>query len=145
MVTFIHRLRTNWVGLIWIGIIGGTATFGFLYPWSHSVYMIYAPAARGWWTGDDIYAFPAPNIVGEPYRYSPLFAIFLSPLAFLPDSFGCALWRIANCAIYALGLREWCRQALPARWDQGRLKSIFLLVLPLSMHSMHNGQANLLM
>jgi hypothetical protein len=83
--------------------------------------------------------------MGEPYRYSPLFTVLVSPFALLPDSLGNALWRVFNCAIFAIGLYLWVRQALPTDWNRSRLEALGLLVFPVAMHSMYNAQANLTM
>jgi hypothetical protein len=127
---------------VWAAGVLGLAIYGFLSPWSHSVYMIYVTASRDWWLRTAIYAVPPHNVVGEPYRYSPLFAIAISPCALLSDGLGNALWRIGICTIYAFGLRAWCQKALPVLLSHACIGSIFLLVLPLSMHSMYNAQAN---
>jgi hypothetical protein len=128
-----------------VAIIAGLAVYGFVHPWSHSVYAIYAHAGRGWWLRQDAYAHPPPNIMGEPYRYSPLFTLLISPFALLPDNLGNALWRVFNCTIFAIGLHVWGRQALPTDWNRPQLEAFGLLVLPVAMHSMYNAQANLVM
>ena len=65
--------------------------------------------------------------------------------ALLPDSWGGALWRIFNGLLYAAGLSAWARRALPEGCSPSQRMALFLLVLPLSVHSMHNGQANVVM
>jgi hypothetical protein len=79
------------------------------------------------------------------YRYSPLFAIGISPLALLSDAWANALWRIFSCSIYAAGLWVWAHRVLPLHWTRERVAALFLLVLPISLHSMYNGQANVFM
>ena len=135
--------RIRKFALVWAAGVLGLAIYGFLSPWSHSVYMIYATASRDWWLRGDIYALPPHNVIGEPYRYSPLFAIAISPFALLPDGLGNALWRVVICVTYAFGLGAWCRQALPVPLSRACIGSMFLFVLPLSMHSMYNAQANI--
>jgi hypothetical protein len=125
---------------VWTLLTLGLAIFSYRYPWSHTVYDIYARASLRWWSGQDLYSAPGTAF----YRYSPLFAICMTPWALLSNSWGGALWRIFNGLLYALALKAWIRGSLPrcSPWQQAAL---FLLVLPLSLQSMHNGQANIIM
>jgi hypothetical protein len=137
------RVWGNWLllaCLVWAGLAVGFAVVAFFHPYSHTVYPIYAPASRRWWLGADIYV---PLV--DYYRYSPLFAILLTPLACLPDCWGGSLWKALNIAVYAAGLASACRHLLPVRLSRNQLGSLWLLALPLSFHSMYNGQANLIM
>jgi len=79
------------------------------------------------------------------FRYSPLFAISMTTLAVLPDNLGGAWRRIPNGSLYAAGLAAWARSILPAGGSRTQRAALFLLVLPLSVHSMQNGQANVTM
>jgi hypothetical protein len=138
------QLRWDWARvaiLVWVGLASGFAIYGYLFPWSHSVFYIYARASRYWWLGQDMYQAKDTDY----YRYSPLFAISISPLAFLSEAWGNALWRISSCLIYAAGLWAWIHRGLPLHWSRERVAALFLLVLPISLHSMYNGQANVLM
>jgi hypothetical protein len=126
--------------LAWSGLATGLGVYAFFHPVSHTVYPIYATAARLWWTGQDIY-HPAV----EFYRYSPLFAITLTPIALLPDAWGGALWKALNCLGFAAALAVWARHALPARLSRDQLAALLLLAVPLSLHSAYIGQANLTM
>jgi hypothetical protein len=135
--------RGNWLtlaGLAWVGLAVSFAVLAFFNPNSHTVYPIYAPAARRWWLGEDIYV----RLV-DYFRYSPLFAILLTPLASLPDCWGGSVWKALNIGVYALGLASACRHLLPLRLSGNQLAALWLLALPLSFHSMYNGQANLIM
>lgn len=138
--------RQRWAGLrfaawvAWLVLSAVIAVTAAVRPQAHSVYGIYAGAARDWWAGRDMY-----HDRPEPYRYSPLFAVAVTPWALLPDRVGTPLWKMFSIAVYALALRTWTMQALPTRLGRRELAALFLLVLPGSMHSMYNGQANLLM
>jgi hypothetical protein len=81
----------------------------------------------------------------EYYRYSPLFAVVMTPLALLPDCWGVALWKVLNSLVYAAGLWIWVRRVLPVSLTRTQSAALFLLVIPLSLHSMYIGQANLVM
>src|SRR5262249_37388359 len=134
----------DWTGVVivvWVGLVLGLAVFSYLFPWSHTVYDIYARSARRWWNGEDLYA-----ALGTDYfRYSPSFAIALTPFSLFPDSWGGALWRVFSCSIYAAGLWAWIGRVLPLTLTRAQIGAFFLLVLPVSAHSMYNGQANLVM
>jgi hypothetical protein len=126
--------------LVWGGLALGLAAYAFAYPYVHTVYDIYAPAARAWWAGEDLYVLRS-----DHYRYSPLFAVGLTPFALLPDCLGGALWKALNALIYAAGLVTWARRVLPARLDRSQAGILSLLALPVSLHSLYIGQANCLM
>jgi hypothetical protein len=126
--------------LVWGAVLLVVAVHGFYHPQTHTVYPVYALASRLWWAGENIYV---PTI--EHYRYSPLFAVAMTPLALLPDCWGVALWKVLNCLIYAAALGVWARRVLPVALSRTELAWMFLLALPLSLHSMYIGQANLLM
>src|SRR5439155_15009413 len=126
---------------VWVTLVLGLAVFSYRYPWSHTVYDIYSLACRHWWSGQDLYRATGTDY----YRYSPLFAISMTGWAFLPDSWGGALWRIFNGLFYAAGLLAWARHVLPRGCSRSQRAALFLLVLPLSLHSLQNGQANVVM
>jgi len=123
---------------IWGALVIGVAAYTYAYPRTHSVYPTYAAAAKRWWTGQNLYDDPE-------YRYSPLFAIAMTPFAVLPDRWGGALWKTFNSLTYAAGLWAWARGVLPVSITGAQMAAIFLLALPTSLMSMHNGQANLVM
>jgi hypothetical protein len=137
--------------LVWVGLLIGVAIHGFFYPESHTVYNIYGPASRHWWAGEDLYApvvkgwWEAGNWVTttDYYRYSPLFAVAVTPVAVLPDFLGNPLWKVLNAGVYALGL--WCaaRRLLPDASSRVPTAAFLLLVLPVSVTSLYIGQANL--
>src|SRR6266851_5794702 len=102
----------GWTGVavaVWVALVLALAGFSYLYPWSHTVYDIYASASERWWHGQDMYSARGTDY----YRYSPAFAVGISPWALLPDRWGSALWRVFSCLIYAAGLRAWAHRVLP--------------------------------
>jgi hypothetical protein len=137
------RVRGGWpeaAALVWGLCLLSVAGHALCYPRAHTVYDIYADAARNWWAGEDIYARGR-----EYYRYSPLLAITLTPFTMLPDHVGNALWKLFNAVIYMAGLFAWARVIVPQRLDNSQAAGLWLLALPLSLHSLYIGQANLLM
>lgn len=125
---------------IWLCLIAGLAIHAFFLPYSHSVYDVYVGAARRWLNGEDIYVPQR-----EFYRYSPIFAVVLAPLAVLPDGLSAAAWKLVNCGLFAWGLYVWCRRLTPRRLSANETAAALLLVIPLALHSLYNSQANLMM
>jgi hypothetical protein len=130
---------------VWCGLVLGLAIYGYLFPRSHTVYNIYSAASRTWWTGRDIYSVYSEINDTAYYRYSPLFAVAISPFAYLPEPWGNALWRIFNCAVFTAGLWVWARRVLPRQITSAQIAAFCLLVGPIALHSMYNAQANLIM
>lgn len=133
-----HWVRT--AVIVWLCLISGLATYSYFRPNLHTVFDIYLSASRRWIAGENIY-----ERTREFYRYSPLFAVSLTPLAVLSDSASAAIWKFINCGVFALGLAAWARRLVPARLSRGETASLFMLALPLALHSMYNSQANLMM
>jgi hypothetical protein len=139
----LRRIKIDWpvaARNVWVCVILGLAIHAFCLPSSHTVYDIYVGAARRWLAGEDLYIRTR-----DYYRYSPLFAVVLTPLAVLPDGASAALWKIINSTIFVLSLRAWAGRLSPRRLSSNELAALLLLALPLAMHSLYNGQANLLM
>jgi hypothetical protein len=108
-------------------------------PRANSVYPVFANAARNWLAKGDLY-----ELVGDPYRYSPLVAALLVPLGILPDQLGGVLWRLANAGVYLGALAWWGRSVLPQPLSGVQQALLFLLVVPLSTGNLNNGQSNAL-
>jgi hypothetical protein len=126
--------------LVWISLLIGLACHAHFHPRAHTVYTIYAPAARAWWAGEDIYIRRV-----DYFRYSPLVAIAFTPFALLPDEWGCPLWKVFNGVMFAAAVAAWAQSVLPVQLSRTQRALLLLLVLPTSVHSMYNGQANLVM
>ena len=125
--------------VVWLAILVVVSMRGFMAPRAHSVYPIFADAARHWLAGADLY-----RPTGEPFRYSPLVAAFLVPLSLLPDSIGGVFWRLLNAGVYLGALLWWCRAVLPWPLTRPQTALLFLLIVPLSIGSLNNGQSNAL-
>lgn len=125
---------------VWVLLIVGLAVHAWCLPYAHSVFDIYLGAARRWIAGDDLYIRTR-----DYYRYSPLFAVSLSPLAVTGDRLAAALWKLLNCGVYLSGLAAWTRRLGCAHQTRQQQGAVWLLAIPLSLHSMYNSQANLMM
>jgi len=115
---------------------------------TQSVYPIFAGAARQWIAGADLYEQLAPDL--DRFRYSPGVAALLVPFSLLPDGLaradgpGGALWRLFNAGVYLGALGWWIRALLPPSLTRMQRAVLFLLVVPLSVGSLNNGQSNAL-
>src|SRR5262249_54068885 len=130
-----------------------------IWPKTHTVYPIFALASQNWLAGASLYGQTPYDI----YRYSPLVAAAFVPLGFLPLWLGGVCWRLLEAGVYATALLWWFRSMTaedlspnlkgPGFWFQHPSKRhdrngpaiFFLLVLPLSLDNLNNGQSNLLM
>jgi hypothetical protein len=142
----------SWVALLWLVLCVGCCVQAFLFPTRHTVYPDYAHAGRSWVEGADAYnvewdatgAF-VPRMSG--YRYAPIISIMMVPFSLCPDAVGGALWRLFNYVCF-LGAFAWfVRVVLPGSSTLGNAgtAALWLLLLPLSLGSMHNGQANVML
>ena len=128
----------KWAAVLWALAVAIVSARAAVSP-RHSVYPIFTTAARHWLAGADLY--PAH---GEMFRYSPLVAASFVPFGLLPDPLGGALWRGLSAAAYLGALLWWCRAALPAALTRTQRAWLLLLVLPLSVGNLNNGQSNTL-
>jgi len=129
----------NWVyvaATLWALILVVVCCRVIVSPYGSSVYPIYADAARNWLAGLDLYG------EGSGYRYSPLVAILLVPLSLVPDVLGGVLWRLLNAGTFLGALAWWSRSALPVSLTQNQRAVLFLLIAPLSIGCLNNGQSN---
>lgn len=104
----------------------------------HSVYPPYIGAARHWIAGQELYG---PDRM--QFRYSPLFAAAFTPFTVLSDRAGNIVWRWLNFAAYLGALGWWIKGVMRPGADRRGL--FLLLVIPLSVGSLNNGQSNPLM
>lgn len=108
-------------------------------PQSHNVYRVFAKASHEWVAGRDIYTNPIPS---DPYRYSPLIAALLAPLSVLPDTLAAILWRFIGTGAYLLALYWWTQRGTPKPMNRESQWWMLLLVFPMSIESVSNGQSN---
>src|SRR5437868_7107378 len=84
----------------WVLLLALVCLRTLLQPRLHSVYPIFIGAARNWLAGEDLY-YKGKSPPGglDDFRYSPVTAALLTPLAPLPDNIGGVLWRLLNAAV----------------------------------------------
>src|SRR5438552_6324586 len=113
-----------------------------LQPRVHSTYPIFIGAARNWLAGEDLYYKDQSPPGGlDDFRYSPVTAALLTPLAFFPDTIGGVLWRLLNAMVLVGGLCWCCRSVFPHPLTPTQRLLFFLLVMPLAAGNSNNGSS----
>jgi alpha-1,2-mannosyltransferase len=95
----------------------------------------YHAAAGHWWAGESLYIGPA------GMNYLPHFAVLFSPFHWLPLWLGEVLWRYCAAAALAGGL-WWLVRTLFTAEPERPFFWATLLVMPLCLTSLRNGNAN---
>ena len=139
--------RTRWekVALVvWSIVLLFVSVRVFIAPEAKTVYPIFSSTGVLWWSGADLYEPGRPTSVQNGYRYSPTFAVFITPFALLPDFLGGVVWRLFSAAALLGSLLWVVRSVLPTTLSRDHFAWLLLLSLPLSLQSVNNGQANVL-
>lgn len=113
-------------------------------PTCRTVYPIFKSAGESWLAGDGLYSLPNGPSNKLLYRYSPLVAALLVPFSIVPDPLGAILWRLVNESVLLLAFGYWVRAVLPRPVSAAQGGLLFLLLIPLSVANLNNGQANVL-
>lgn len=129
---------------LWSAVLLFVCVRVFVAPANRTVYPIFTGSAQLWWNGDDLYEPFRPMTVQDGYRYSPTFAILFTPLALIPDSIGGVIWRVFSTAAFLQALAWMAVRVLPWQVDRKQFAWLALLCLPLSVQSVNNGQANVI-
>jgi len=79
-----------------------------------------AAGARHWWADKPLYISyqQAENI--DAFRYSPTFAVALTPFYLLPGCLGAIAWGVGNIALLFWALHVLVRDVLPGQWPPRR-------------------------
>jgi Glycosyltransferase family 87 len=100
----------------------------------------YRPAGLNWFAGAELYQTQA-----DTCRYSPLMHALLVPFSLPGERLGTLLWRVVSYLALFGALLWWLRAACPTALTGSQRAALLLLALPLSIGSLNNGQANVLM
>lgn len=131
--------RMRWVVAVWIGFTVAAVIKVLVQPTVHTVYPVFAEAAKNWWQDVSLY-LPSPE--RDLFRYSPTFAVLMSPFGLLPDRLGGVLWLVANVALL-LAVLHWAAGEVFPGLDQPDREAIWLgLTLVGSARSLWAGQSN---
>jgi hypothetical protein len=135
-----RRLSTRGALVVWVVIIVVISLRVALSERANSVYPIFSDAGRKWLDGANLFDPPPPW--RDVYRYSPAVAAGFAPWGLLSDRAGGVLWRWFNAAVLCGALVAWYRWW---RDEKPGLSAILLLVLPLAIGGLNNGQCNALL
>lgn len=142
MTLSLHRLRgDSWIRaalVAWSILLAVTFFRPLVRPVTGTMYPTYAAAGADFAAGERLYDNPHPHT--DNFRYSPLVAAGFVPFSHLPPGVGGMLWRMLGAAVFVSGMAAWFRRVCP----DATVGSFFLLAIPLSIASLHNGQANTL-
>lgn len=108
-------------------------------PEKHTVYPRFVAGALDWWAGWPLFA---PDAERGMFRYSPAFAVAMTPLALLDLRTGGALWALLNLGCYWLGLRRFAQGVLGHVRGGPAEAAFLLLALPGATRSLWNGQSH---
>ena len=98
----------------------------------------YAEAGARWLRGLPLYS------TTSGFIYSPLVAGLFVPLSLVPHSVAGILWRLLNAGVFAGAIFWWLKSEIHDRVTKKYFSLVFLLLLPLAIGNLNNGQVNLL-
>ncbi len=110
----------------------------WLHPLKRTVTPVYHEATRNWWAGEALYHGPS------GMNYLPQFPILFTPFHVTPPPWGDIAWRLLSAALLATGLWRVLEMMFGRDWEKWFLGAT-ILVMPLSMGALRNGQANALL
>jgi hypothetical protein len=105
-----------------------------LKPHTNTLYKVFHAGGARWLASENLY----PKV--DEYIYSPFAAAFFAPFALLPDGVAGIVWRLLSLAAYAGAFAAWLRIEGNAPGERAALA--WVLLLPLSVGDLFNGQAN---
>ena len=110
----------------------------YQHPGLHSVFPAYRNAGIAWLHQEQIY-----ETGGSAFLYSPLVAALYSPFALISQNVSEVLWRLLLGL--ALPLSLWFNARALFGFSQKELACLLLLILPLTLSNLNNGQANIIL
>jgi hypothetical protein len=131
----------RWVLLLWLAVGVAVSVRTVLRPESHTVFPVFAQASLHWWSDEPVYADYRPL---DYFRYPPVCAIALTPLALVGLTLGGIAWSWLSLIVFGWGCIRFLRDVIPRRWSTGR-EAIFLsLALFAALRGLWNAQSNAL-
>ncbi|MBI1335403.1 MAG: DUF2029 domain-containing protein [Phycisphaera sp.] len=126
----------TWVGWVIVALV--MAILAGLNPHQRTVTNSYRDAAERWWAGQPIYEDTQTTF---GFLYLPQSALVYSPFIVGPAGLSEAVYRVVITGLYAMALWRLCGWVWPTRGG-GLFPLASLLVLPLAIGALRNGQAN---
>jgi glycosyl transferase family 87 len=108
-------------------------------PHRNDLFATYTDAGARWIRGESLYQ------TTSGFIYSPLVAAFFAPFSLLPHWLGAVIWRLANAATFLGAVGWWLKANLHEKIGVDQYPWVFLLLLPLALGNLNNGQVNPLM
>jgi Glycosyltransferase family 87 len=133
---FTPAQRGKIVLVVWAVAVLAVVVRAAATPHQNTVFTVFRDAGASWLNGANLYSY-----VGK-FLYSPLAAAFFALFAWMPDSIGGAVWRLAIVGVYLSSFIFWVRH-----FGKDLISSVYFplfLLLPLSLGNLNNGQASLL-
>lgn len=96
----------------------------------------YAEAGARWLRGLPLYS------TTSGFIYSPLVAGLFVPLSLVPHTVAGILWRLLNVGVFAGAIFWWLKSEIHDRVTKKYFSLAFLLLLPLAIGNLNNGQVN---
>jgi hypothetical protein len=126
--------------VVWVIVVLAVCILSAVKPRERSLFYTWLTAGKDWSSGSPLLYQHTEGDGLDIFRYSPLVAALLTPLQLLDERTGNVVWRLLNAGIFLGGFAYWLRGRLPLG---GRLRGpLFLLVAPLALASLRNGQPN---
>lgn len=141
---WLDRYGRSAMVMLWAVLVVVILARGVVQPHRATVYPIFAHAGLEWRQGADLYDYQPAGSNLDWFRYAPAIAAFFAPLSLLPESLAGLLWRGLNAAVFLAGFVVFVRAADPGRavlTERGSA-ALGLLLMPLSLSSLNNAQAN---
>lgn len=129
----------GWVLALWLGVGVAVSVRTALRPDSHTVFPVFALGSLHWWADLPVYGNYRPV---DHFRYPPLCAVLLTPLALLGTTLGGILWAWLSLSTYGYGCWRFLRDVIPRRWSFPQ-EALFLgLALFAALRGLWNAQSN---
>ena len=129
---------------VWIVLAVAVSVKLACFSHDYSVYRMFAAGARHWWHNQSLYASYTISEGLDGYRYSPAFAVALTPFACLPGAFGPIAWSLVSIGLLGWAMHVAVRDVLPGCWSTQREAWFLVLVLIGSAVGIWSLQSNAL-
>ncbi len=113
---------------VWIVLAVAVSVKLAWFSHDYSVYRMFAAGARHWWHNQSLYASYTISEGLDGYRYSPTFAVALTPFACLPGPLGPIVWSLMSIALLGWAMHVLVRDVLPGCWPLEREARFLVLV-----------------
>jgi hypothetical protein len=132
-----------WVRLalfVWLVVLAAVGGRAWVQPAKRTLYTTWVRVGSEWENRLDLY-HQHWSAGEDQFRYSPLAAVLFTPFHHLPLRPGAVLWRLLNGLALLGGFACWLHAA-PVPRTARQQAILFLLLAPLSLSSLNNGQPN---